>query len=77
MKSDDSDKPKIVQFTKPKRDTPEDELITLTHECFEGMTATKWFIQAVGEDIIYMCANCCHPVPHSIMVAIIKENANG
>lgn len=61
MDSEDSDKGKIRNFPKPKRQTPEDlEALPLAHVCSadDNIQSFRWCIHMRGDGLWFICANC-------------------
>lgn len=62
MDSEDSEKGKIRNFPKPKRQTPDEvDCIPMMHNCI-GDTASvfcfKWIIHLNGNGLHFLCSNC-------------------
>ncbi len=49
---------KIKQFPNIKKDTPEDYVYPISHECISGHESMKWLLQVRDKGVVAICSDC-------------------
>lgn len=74
MDSENSDKGKIKNFPKAKRETPDDmDAVQLVHACTENTEGMAYAIHLTGKGLVFPCLTCGHSITLDEVVESFKE----